>query len=203
MKTLFDIGFEKGLQYETIITTKSIDNISNAAPIGIICREENKVMCRIFKGSKTLENILETERFTVNVMKDPSIYIESTLSTIDSNYLGEDLDIDCCDSYFTCKVDKLIEAIKKSDPVNKSEAIVIKADVDKIIVKKNNEKPFNRSFGLLIESLDNYKNFNQNPQYYSNRLKECKRVITKVGSKKEKESINSIIEDLKNKGFKI
>ena len=203
MKTLYDIGFEKGLQYETVITTMDESNVSNAAPIGVICRGKNNIMCRIFKGSKTLENILETEKFTVNILRDPLVFTKSTLSTVDSSYLGKDLDIECCDSYFTCSVTKLIKAIKRSDPINKVNAIVIKADVDKIVVKKENKTPFNRSFGLLIETLENYTYFDENPQYYLERLKEAKRVITKVGSKQEKKAILQIKKSLEERGFRI
>lgn len=203
MKTLFDIGFEKGLQYETVIMTKDHDGSTNAAPIGVICKGKSKIMCRIFKGSRTLANILDTGRFTVNVLKDPSIFTQSTLSTINPSYLKEDMGIKCCDSYFTCTVNKFINAIKRSDPVNKSEAIVIQADVDKIVVRNDEEAPFNRSFGLLIESLINCNNFDLNPQYYSDRFKEARRVITKVGSKQEKESMNMIMKYLEERGFKI
>ena len=52
MKTNLNlIGMEKGRQYETIITTKNSKNIKNAAPIGVICAGENKILNRIFKGS--------------------------------------------------------------------------------------------------------------------------------------------------------
>lgn len=201
MTNLFDIGFNKGQQYETIITTKNKDNTPNAAPIGVICRGQNNIMCRIFKGSKTLENILETKEFTVNILQNPLMFTQATLFTIDNEHLEKDNSIKYCDSYFKCNVDNLIDAVKRSDPINKSKAIVIKATVDKIIVNNPDKKPFNRSLGLLIEILNNYAYFNDNPQYYANRLKEAKRVITKVGSKEEKKAINLIKEELQNKGF--
>ena len=55
---LASVGMEKGKQYETIITTTSCDDIKNAAPIGVICAGQDKVLNRIFKGSRTLENII-------------------------------------------------------------------------------------------------------------------------------------------------
>ena len=55
---LTKISMFKGQQYETIITTINDDGSLNAAPIGILCRGKDKVMCRIFKGSHTLENII-------------------------------------------------------------------------------------------------------------------------------------------------
>ena len=55
---LTDIGMYKGQQYETIISTTNNNGDLNAAPIGILCRGKDKIMCRIFKGSHTLENII-------------------------------------------------------------------------------------------------------------------------------------------------
>ncbi len=36
---LESIGMEKGLLYETIVTTVNEDGTSNAAPIGVICKD--------------------------------------------------------------------------------------------------------------------------------------------------------------------
>ena len=54
------IGMVKGRQYETIISTKNEDGSKNAAPIGVICAGNNKIINRIFKGSHTLEICLRT-----------------------------------------------------------------------------------------------------------------------------------------------
>ena len=61
------IGMEKGRQYETIISTVNLDKQKNAAPIGVICSGSDKILCRIFKGSHTLDNILSTKEFIVNI----------------------------------------------------------------------------------------------------------------------------------------
>lgn len=58
MVNLSLIGMEKGKQYETIVSTVNCENVNNAAPIGMICSGKDKVVCRIFKGSHTLDNIL-------------------------------------------------------------------------------------------------------------------------------------------------
>ena len=56
---LSSIGMEKGRQYETIITTKNSDNLSNAAPIGVLYAGNDKVLSRILREAtpwKTLSN---------------------------------------------------------------------------------------------------------------------------------------------------
>ena len=52
------IGMEKGSQYETIITTINSQNEPNAAPMGVLCADKDRILNRIFKGSHTLENII-------------------------------------------------------------------------------------------------------------------------------------------------
>jgi len=59
------IGMERGRQYETIITTKNAQNVYNAAPIGVLCSGPDRIVNRIFKGSHTLENIINTGEFVV------------------------------------------------------------------------------------------------------------------------------------------
>ena len=43
---------EKGLLYETIVTTVNDDQTPNAAPIGIICKNVNEVVAYLHHGLK-------------------------------------------------------------------------------------------------------------------------------------------------------
>ena len=61
------LGMYRGQQYEAIITTLNENGKTNAAPFGVFCKKENNIMCRIFKGSTTLENILNEEEFIINI----------------------------------------------------------------------------------------------------------------------------------------
>ena len=204
---LSTIGFEKGKQYETIITTSDSSNKMNAAPIGVICRDPNTIMCRIFKGSHTLSNIILKREFTVNICEDPMLFAKSTIGNLDEDECEKDNSIKNIDSYFKCEVIDLIEAVKQSDPIrNKSEAIVIKAKVTKLVIN-NPIKAYNRSFGLIIESLVNFSRIDVvddgTQKYYLDRFKEANRVIKKVGSKKDRESMVEIKNKLIEKGYDI
>ncbi len=204
---LSTIGFEKGKQYETIITTSDSSNKMNAAPIGVICRDPNTIMCRIFKGSHTLSNIILKREFTVNICEDPMLFAKSTIGNLDEDEFEKDNSIKNIDSYFKCEVIDLIEAVKQSDPIrNKSEAIVIKAKVTKLVIN-NPIKAYNRSFGLIIESLVNFSRIDVvddgTQKYYLDRFKEANRVIKKVGSKKDRESMVEIKNKLIEKGYDI
>lgn len=57
---LTDIGIEEGQKYEGIYTTMSKDGVKNAAPIGIACKGKDKLECRLFVGTQTLKNIMDT-----------------------------------------------------------------------------------------------------------------------------------------------
>ena len=201
MLDLTSIGLNKGIHDETIITTKYND-ISNAAPIGVICTGKDTVMCRIFNTSNTLRNIYKTREFIVNVLNNPLAFTYATLSTVPDNYLSSDNSIKCANSYFKCSVESLKEVVKTNDPVNKSQKCLIKAKVTDI-KKNNSEKPLNRAMDLIVESVYNFNRIGEDPEYYINRFKEAKRVINKVGSKKEKLAIRILIEELNKKNIEL
>ena len=198
---LASIGMIKGKQYETIITTRNGENIQNAAPIGVICAGEDKILCRIFKGGKTLDNIISQKEFVVNITHDPNLFLLSTLGNLPEDYFSEDDSIKDIDAYFECEVMSLKEAIKQSDPIKKKgEAIVIKSRVRKLVIN-NDIKAFNRGFGYVIESLSNYSRFDlvgeDKKQEYIRTFKEAYRVVRKIGYKEDIQAMNSIKEKLK------
>lgn len=204
---LSEIGMEKGCQYETIITTHDNSGNLNASPFGVICRGPDKVMCRIFKGSRTLENIISQQEFTVNITQDPLLFTWSLLDNLQNDDFDENLSLKDVDCYFECRVTDLIEAVKKSDPIkNDSEAIVIKAEVAKLVVNTP-VKVYNRAFSLVVESLVHFSRIDiaddiQKEKYFK-RIAEARRVIKKVGSKSDKKAIDKIVKKMKEKGYEI
>jgi len=204
---LTKISMFKGQQYETIITTINDDGSLNAAPIGILCRGKNKVMCRIFKGSHTLENIISQKKFIVNICENPELFTWSLLDNLEKDDFSEDQSIKNVDAYFKCKVTSIKEAVKQSDPVKKkSEANVIKADVCKLIIR-NPVKAYNRSFSYVVECLANFSRIDivddEKRKYYLDSFKEARRVVKKVGSKQDKEAMDMIKSKLNEKGYDI
>lgn len=202
---LSSVGMGKGRQYETIITTISSNGKKNAAPIGVICTGKDSVICRIFKGSTTLENIISQKEFIVNITENPEFFTLATIDNIPENYFDKDNSIKNVESYFKCEVTDLIEAVKRSDPVKSdSEAIVIKAKVTSHVINKN-IKAINRAMGLLIETLVNFTRIDMvddaQKEYYLGRFREAKRVINKVGSKEEQNAIHKIKKELEKKGY--
>ena len=202
---LSTIGMERGRQYETIITTKNEDGTKNAAPIGVICAGENKIINRIFKGTHTLENIIREREFIVNITHDPEIFKTSTLGNLPQDYFYDDCSLKCREAHFKCRVISLTEAVKQSDPIKKKdEAIVIKSEVDELTITKPT-KAMNRGFGYVIETLANLTRFDSaddaEKEKYLIRFREAYRVTLKVGTKEDIKAMNEIKKELIRKGF--
>ena len=198
------LGMNKGQQYETIITTLNEDSSKHSAPIGVIPRSNDEVMCRIFNTSKTLSNILNNKEFIVNITDNPKMFTYATINTIPKEYYTDDKDpiLNNCDGYFKCKVFDNKKAIKRSDPIRKnSPSTIIKGKVVEMKINNPCKKAVNRGIHMLIESLVNYTRMDivnsQKQNYYLGRLKESERVIRKVGSKEERKSIELLKEKFK------
>lgn len=201
------IGMDKGKQYETIITTVDCENVQNAAPIGVLCSGKDIILCRIFKGRTTLENIISQRSFTVNITHNPELFTLSTIGNLPEDYFEKDNSIKGVDAYFRCEVISLKEAVKQSDPIRKKdEAIVIKSKVTDMVINRKT-KAFNRAFSCVIETLTNYTRFDladeAKKQYYLKRFKECSRIVNKVGGKEERLAMGEIKKELIKKGYKI
>lgn len=202
---LTEIGMEKGRQYETIVSTINPENIKNAAPIGIICSGADKVVCRIFKGGKTLDNILSQKEFIVNITHDPQLFMLSTIGNLPEDCFNENNSIKNADAYFKCEVTKFSEAVKQSDPIRrKDEAIVIKSEVKELVINRKT-KAVNRGFSYVIESLSNLTRFDMvddaQKKEYLKRFAEAKRVVLKVGHKDEIIAMKAIKKELESKGY--
>lgn len=197
MINLLSSNIEKSHQYEVIVTTEN-EGIRNSAPFGMVCTGKNTVMFNIFKGSKTLENILETEKFIVNITSNPLFFTYATLDKIPSQYLEKNNSIKGSDSYFKCVITDIKSTKKRNGSIDKENICIIKAKAEDMVINVKNPRPLNRAKYLLIESIYNYQNFYKDPNYYMPRIKEAKRVITKVGTKKEKKAIKMIYNDLIN-----
>ncbi len=199
------IGMEKGKQYETIITTVNAQNVQNAAPIGVLCAGKDIVLSRIFKGGKTLDNIISQKEFTVNITHNPELFTMSTLGNLPKDYFNEDNSIKDIDAYFKCEVISIKEAVKQSDPIKKKdEANVIKSKVTEMVIN-NDIKAANRAFACIIETLANLTRFDivdeKTKQYYLSRFQENSRVVNKVGGKTERLTMNEIKKELIKKGY--
>ena len=70
MSKLPDLGFSKGTIVETIVSTYSRDGQPNAAPMGIIMENEQRVAIRLYNSSLTYRNLLWKKCAVLNITSD-------------------------------------------------------------------------------------------------------------------------------------
>ena len=205
MQDLESLGMEKGLLYETIITTQNGNGIPNAAPIGVICKNKSEIVLNLFEGTHTLENIKTNSKFVVNISKDPLILVGCTTGDLSSDYFkkdNEDFYIKNTDAFFTASVTSIKE-IQKEDNISKSKMNIIKANVDKIVIKKEGVEPLNRAIFAIIESLvysTRIKMVDENTaKEYLERIHEMSRIVNRVGSLNHKKAMQNILKYIENK----
>jgi hypothetical protein len=203
MQDLNTIGMEKGLLYETIITTKNPEGIPNAAPIGVTCKNKSEIVLYLFDGTHTLQNIKSNGHFIVNILKDPMVFVESTAGELPSDYFKtykKDFYIKNTDAFFTATVTSIKE-VEKNDNIGKSKMNIITADVDEIIVKKEPVEPLNRAIFAIVESLVYLSRIkmvdNKTADQYLDQINKMSRVVSRVGGKKHKKAMKQILKCVK------
>jgi len=91
---LKEAGIGEGIS-EVIVTTQSVSGVPNAAPIGIITatnnnnskgkdKDENKnnYFVRLYKTSKTLSNVRETNKLAANVTDDAVLFVKAAFEPL-------------------------------------------------------------------------------------------------------------------------
>jgi hypothetical protein len=76
MMTLKTLGVKKHWLYETIISSSDA-SLFHAAPFGIKILDFQKIAINMFKGSKSLDNILKSGEFAINTMDDPRFFYDA------------------------------------------------------------------------------------------------------------------------------
>jgi hypothetical protein len=197
---LGSIGMEKGLLYETIVTTVNDDHTPNAAPIGVICKNNKEVVAYLHHGSKTVRNIKRNHSFSVNILKDSMVFVESTLGNLSDNYFEQyanEFYIKNTDAFFIAHVTSLKD-VEKKDNFGVSLTTVLTAEVSNIIKKKENVEPLNRAIYGIIEGLVYLTRMEMvsgdMEKFYRRRMTEISRIVNKVGGVEHKKAMKKISE---------
>ena len=162
-------GFKRNWIYEIIVTTTSSDGSVNSAPMGVWTSDLKSVKIKVYKKSKTLENILETAVFLVSFPEDVELFHK----TLSSKKL----------SYVKTKKGRSIKGLnyielKVTGRKKLKDAFEFKASV---ISHKINHKfsLYNRAEALTLEYLIK----KTKPKVKRKELLEIKRVVNKVAPK--------------------
>lgn len=203
MHDLKSIGMERGSLYETIVTTKNREGIPNAAPIGVICKSETEVVLHLFEGTHTLRNIKSSGRFVVNILKDPTIFVQSSLGDLSGEYFneyGHDFYIENASAFFTAKVSAM-KIVEKKDDLGVSKLNIVNASLQEIIIKNRGIEPLNRAIYAILEALVYLSRMNmadkKTKEKYRERISEISRIVKRTGGKEHKEAMQLILKGLK------
>jgi hypothetical protein len=89
---LKEAGIGEGIS-EVIVTTQSAAGMPNAAPIGIITEiteeGEYQYLMKLYKGSQTLSNVLETNTLAANVTDDAILFVKTAFEHLSELYLSD------------------------------------------------------------------------------------------------------------------
>ena len=200
---LTSVGIHTNLQYECITTTINSEKEKNSAAFAFIYLGEDKVMCRIFEGSKSLENIQKTRQYVVNITQDPLVFTLSTIDKLPDEYYTDDEDIAILkdsSAYMVIDVDEIEMKTPEDFPVkNDTNIYFITGTIKDFVIRDESVKAFNRGFSGLIESLVNCSRYKivdgEKRKYYKDRLVENRRVIEKVSDEKTKKAMEILAEE--------
>jgi hypothetical protein len=198
MLDLGSIGMEKGLLYETIVTSVNEDGTSNAAPIGVICKNKKEIVLYLHHGSRTVRNIKRNNSFIVNILKDPMVFVESTIDDLSNSYFENyknEFYIKDTEAFLMARVTSLKD-VEREDKLGISLTTVLKAEVTDIVKKKECVEPLNRAIYGILEGLVYLTRMEMvsgdMEKLYRHRMGEISRIVNKVGGEEHKRAMKKI-----------
>ncbi|MEE1128784.1 MAG: DUF447 family protein [Methanobrevibacter sp.] len=194
------IGINTEERYECIYTTIDENGNKNSAAIGLKYFGKDNIGCRIFEGSKTLENIQKTKRYVANITQDPLIFTRSTIGKLPDEYYTDDKDIAIlkdAGSYIIVNVVDIEEQKPENTPMDNNQSIfLIKGKIEDITINDESIKAFNRGLYGVIECLVNFSRYqivdDEKRAEYMERVSENNRIIQRIGNSKTKEAMQII-----------
>jgi len=195
---LESIGMEKGLLYETVVTTVNKDGTSNAAPIGVVCKDKEEIVVYLHHGSSTVRNIKRNHSFIVNILKDPLVFVESTLGNLPDKYFANyknEFYIKDTEAFLMARVTSLKD-VEMEDKLGISLTTILKAEVTDIVKKKECVEPLNRAIYGILEGLVYLTRMEMvsgdMEKLYRHRMGEISRIVNKVGGEEHKRAMKKI-----------
>jgi hypothetical protein len=190
VKELERLGLKQGWVYETIISTGPYHS-PHAAPIGIWTDDFMTFKSNLFKGSKTLENVLQYRNYAVNFPLDARSFYTALFEKDQIAYLrSRKIDAPVIDRSSAC-LELTVKGIEE-----KEKSFVIEGDVAHFQIG-DDTCLFNRARSLVMESLVIATRISHlTPAVAEARLKENLRVIRKVAPDSD---FQSMVESLHKK----
>lgn len=216
LKQLAKFGISEGIS-EIILTTRNKPDAeinANAAPFGIIWKN-NKLFLRLFKGSKTYENLLREDFFAANMTDNAVLYAKSTFYDLDMKEFDDVIHI--------VETEQGNEQKQTSNPNSYSISIPVLKKADRFVLFKcvsrleaadsviidiepieylvqNAEKEgfvFNRGFHSVIEACIHLTRYELTKESaYIDLIRHHQKIIQRCGRKNDKAGFSIIRQKL-------
>lgn len=198
---------------ETIVTTVSKDGVPNAAPIGII-RKDEKVFVKLYP-STTCQNVIDSGYLVANITHDPMLFVMAALGNIDDRGFErmecETVPDNCIDNTCTAansNVDTcaptfmrlkgctciLFECERLTDS---TEPEVFSLKPVSTVIEKQVPIPVNRGFNALIEACvaaTRFVLFRDDESL--DVIRNSRILVNKCGSRRDKDAFQLLVEKI-------
>jgi len=156
MISLEELGFTKGIIFETIVSTYTKQGHPNIAPMGVIKLDTKKILIKIFRSSNTFKNLKSKRCAVINLSTDATLFYKSAIkeNNID-NKISKDLfeKGEIVEAPRLKKADATIEvSVWEINNLDSERADVI-LEVKNIIAAGCFPKVYSRAFSATIESI--------------------------------------------------
>jgi len=183
MTKLTDLGFSKDTVVETILSTYNPDGQPNAAPMGILMKNEQCVTIKLYKSSSTYQNLVSRRCGVINITSDPELFFLSAFKEANPNAKippewFEKAEI--LDAPKLHMADATVEiSIAKITPINAEKTEVV-CDVKLVKATKALPKVYCRALFATIEAI-----------IHATRIK-----VFLSGSKRQREQASMLMENI-------
>ena len=183
MAKLTDLGFSKDTVVETILSTYNPDGQPNAAPMGILMKNEQCVKIKLYKSSSTYQNLVSRRCGVINITSDPELFFLSAFKEANPNAKippewFEKAEI--LDAPKLHMADATVEiSIAKITPINAEKTEVV-CDVKLVKATKALPKVYCRALFATIEAI-----------IHATRIK-----VFLSGSKRQREQASMLMENI-------
>jgi len=192
-------GINEGIS-EVIVTTKSASGEPNAAPIGIITitsedENENKHFVKLYKGSKTLSNVMETNKLAANVTDDAVLFVKAAFEPLNETQFSLFSDFPVLKEgnswiLFDCAF---------SDKKSESEKFLFQLTPLAVKINRKEVKAINRGLNAVIEAAILATRYaitedKREKEELKKLMELYASIVEKCGGRREKEALNILHE---------
>jgi len=189
---LENLGIYEGI-CETIVTTCK-GWTPNAAPMGII-RRKDKIYVRLYKGSKTYENVLAEKFIVANITYDPMLFALSTFTNLEDSAFEQTVHEN--HTMYSLKDAQSWVAFECMNTKITSEAMVAELIPIHARLNKCRVKAPNRGFYGVIEACIHATRYQlTGDEKYLKLIKAYGDIVEKCGGDAEKNALKKVYEFL-------